>query len=112
MKKTILKRVLIISVVMILICACLYGLLAVASRSVIGVVERIQGNSILITVAHPTLFWLDPDIDDVWLTVDKPSKHRVGDVIYAFSGSVMLDTDPPQVGTKWVFRIVRQDFRY
>ena len=112
MKKPTLKRAVTVSVAVILICASLFGLFIVACQSVIGVVERIEGDQILITVAHPTLFWLDPDIDEVWLTVDKPSKHRVGDVIYAYSGGAMLTTDPPQVGTKWVFRIVRQDFRY
>ena len=112
MKKVKKKKIIVILTVILLSAALLFGLFALAVSSVIGVVERIQGSSVLITVAHPTLFWMDPDMDEVWLRVDRVSRYRVGDVIFAIGGNSMLDTDPPRTGTKWSFRIVRQDFRY
>ena len=109
------KKKAIISVICaVIICVCLFFLIfGVFYYCVMGTVVKTtdaiddqQRDRILIEISKPTLFWLDPSRDRVWLYVDDSSYFSEGDVVFAYSEGVMLQSDPPKVGTKWIWRIV------
>ena len=102
------KKWICIVVSIILILVFCWSALYISFFSAIGAVAEIRSASIVVDLIKPTLFWFVPgNLDRVVLFVDDASKYKLGDVIYAFSGKVMYQTDPPKFSTKWCWRIHR-----
>ena len=97
-----------IVVIAILILVFCLSTLYVLHFSAIGKVVQVRPASILVDLYNPTIFWFGPEeLDCVILYVDNASDYAVGDVVYAYSGKVMLQSDPPKFNTRWCWRIYK-----